>query len=96
MPLLRMLAPAGPATTTTRVNGRAYTGTPGTPIDVPDFDAFALEANGWLTTALHGVGTTAARPLNPFKGMVYLDTTLAVPIKYDGANWRNQSSGASV
>jgi hypothetical protein len=42
------------------VNGRVYSGTPGTAQDVPDFDAAGLAGNGWVRVALSG--PTTARP----------------------------------
>ena len=93
--LTRVLPPdANPITTT--VNGRTYSTTAGTPLDVPDFDALVLRANGWHVSALGGVGTTSIRPAFPNKGARFLDTSLGVEISFDGKNWRNAITGAVV
>jgi hypothetical protein len=88
--------PPGAGKTTTVVNGRAYTATPGTPIAVPDFDAFELEANGWVVTAAGGTGTTAQRPASPAVNTQYHDTTVGAIVKWDGKAWRNVLTGAAV
>jgi hypothetical protein len=95
MPNVRVIPPnSNPITTT--VNGRTYSTTAGTPLDVPDFDALALKANGWHISAMNGVGATTVRPANPTKGMRFADTTLGVEIAFDGKNWRNPITGAVV
>jgi hypothetical protein len=95
MPNIRVLPPdANPITTV--VNGRTYSTTAGTPLDVPDFDALVLKANGWHISAPGGVGATTVRPANPIKGMRFTDTTLGVEITFDGRNWRNAITGAIV
>ncbi len=76
------------------INGRPYSGTPGTTQDVPDFDAAILEANGW--SRAFEVGPTSARPAAPTRGRFFHDTTVAAVIIYDGATWRNAITGASV
>ena len=78
------------------INGRTYTCVAGSIIDVPDFDANVLEANGWITASQGGVGTTAARPINPPKGTMFHDATLGYSVVHDGKVWRNPTSGASV
>jgi hypothetical protein len=92
---MRLLPPAtGNATHT--VCGRTYVGVPGTPQDVPDFDAPVLQANGWQILALGGSGATAARPVNPLKGTTYTDTTVGSEIVWDGKAWRHKVTGAAV
>ena len=95
----RML-PSNTAHTTTVINGRTYTAVAGTTVDVPQWNADELGANGWFDVAglaSVGSGTTAARPTTGLVvGSKYLDTTLAYIVVYDGATWRNPSSGASV
>jgi hypothetical protein len=93
--------PAPRCTTPILAFGRNYIGVLGTPQDVPDQDAAVLGAAGWLILGL--VGTTAQRPLNPlttpaqpFLNQDYYDTTIAVWITWDGANWRNMITGAAV
>lgn len=92
-----MLCPAT-GNKTHKVNGRTYTGVVGTPQVVPDFDAKLLEANGWMSGGqLNGTFTTAARPTTGlFKDMEIMDSTLGYIIIYDGATWRNPSTGAAV
>jgi hypothetical protein len=84
------------------VNGRTYTGAPGTTIDVPDFDAGPLAANGWTKVALSG--PTTARPTTLTTGGQYtagvssqfFDTTLGKLIVFDGAGWRDPATGNAV
>ena len=47
----RLLPPAAGPMQTMTVNGRSYSSTPGNFLDVPDFDAQVLEANGWIFVA---------------------------------------------
>ena len=95
MPIVRVLPPNSSFITTT-VNGRTYSTSGGAPLDVPDFDADVLKANGWHVSALGGVGVTTTRPANPNTGMRFADTTLGVEITFDGKNWRNAITGAVV
>ena len=93
----RMMPPAnGPFTTV--VNGRNYSCAVGATIDVPEFDAAVLGANGWMFAATGGVGSTAARPvlLPSQKGTQYHDSTLGFNITWDGKTWRNPTNGAAV
>jgi hypothetical protein len=41
-------------------------------------------------------GATSARPTNPSVGLKYLDTTLGYVVVFDGANWRNPATAASI
>jgi hypothetical protein len=82
--------------TVTVVNGRTYSCPQGSYLDVPDFDADVLAANGWLAGSTHGTDVTAARPANPKKGATFSDTTLGYNIVFDGKNWRNPVTGAVV
>jgi hypothetical protein len=97
--------PSANAATTMKVNGRTYTcAVGGTPIIVPDFDAFALLANGWLPSTTGGAGTTAQRPTAnpatgtpaPRVGFTYFDTTLGTKIIWNGKNWINHATGAAA
>lgn len=90
-----MHAPAS-GNMTHKVNGRSYTGIPGTPQLIPDFDAMQLEANGWVRAGEGAAGTTAARPTSPVKGETYNDTTVGAMVKWDGKQWRHATTGASV
>lgn len=94
MPNIMMHAPAAGLPQACVVNGRSYTGLAGSPQLVPDFDAIALEANGW-THAGEG-GATSARPATPKKGQTFNDTTVGTTIKWDGKTWRNATTGAAV
>ncbi len=99
MSTIRVHAPADLTASTAiiTVNGRTYTTPVGTPIDVPDFDAFIMLANGWTSIDKSaGVGTTAQRPNPATKGLTYLDTTTGMHIQYDGKTWRNPVTGAAV
>jgi hypothetical protein len=93
MPNVRLIPPPGGATTP--ANGRSYTCAANATLDVPDFDAFVLIANGWLKVA-GSVGATSARPASPFKGQTFHDTTLGYNITWDGKAWRNPATGAAV
>ena len=44
----RMLPPTQTGYQTRTVNGRTYSGSPGSAFDIPDFDADVLSANGWI------------------------------------------------
>lgn len=96
MMLTRVLPPSSTGNASITVNGRTYTTSNGAAIDVPDFDAQVMGANGWKIAAPDGSGTTAERPPKPTNGMRYLDTTLGVVIVFDGKFWRNKITGASV
>jgi hypothetical protein len=58
--LTRLLPPIAVQQQTIVANGRTYSSTPGHVVDVLDFDATVLTANGWLRVAQSG--TTAQRP----------------------------------
>jgi hypothetical protein len=79
------------------VNGRSYAAALGAVISVPDFDAGALESNGWVRTAMHGSGATAGRPTTGlFKGYEYFDSSLGINVIWDGKVWRSHVTGAVV
>ncbi len=96
----RMLGPENIQNQTKVVNGRTYTAAAGQPIDVPDFDANLLQANGWTLVALSG--PTSARPVGTLgvyaatPGTRFFDTTLGKLIVFDGAVWRDPATGNSV
>jgi hypothetical protein len=99
----RMLPPVAISAQTMTINGRQYSGTPGTVLDIPDFDAAVLGANGWAPIAPSG--PTALRP-SPLAGKTppylaapgfeYFDTTLGKLIFFDGATWRDPATGSAV
>lgn len=78
------------------VNGRVYTATLGSSVQVPAQDASIMEANGWTRFGRFS-GTTAQRPTPPYvsRRLMYYDTTLSAMIVWDGATWRS-AAGASV
>jgi hypothetical protein len=91
--------PSATAPTTMVVNGRTYTLAVGaTPLVVPDFDAYVLEANGWLFYGKDGCGATTARPAAnpatgtpaPKVGYEYYDTTLNYIVIFNGSSWVNR------
>jgi len=92
----RLMPPDDGLHGTITVNGRTYTATLGSTIDVPDQDAFVMMANGWITASSSGANTTANRPANPTKGQTFHDTTLGFNIIWTGKAWRNPTSGAAV
>jgi hypothetical protein len=106
MPNYRMLPPAvfagQPVTSqqTLVVNGRTYSGAPGTVVDVQDFDARILGSNGWVEVAASG--TTAQRPtatsapLSAAPSVQFWDTTLSKLIVFDGKTWRDPANGNAV
>ena len=80
--------------------GRTYAASPGMVLDVPDFDAQMLRAQGWSavcfgiwTLVQGGSGPTAQRPANPPVENHYFDTTLGKLVVWDGANWRDPGTG---
>jgi hypothetical protein len=92
---------------TTTVNGRSYSCAVGSTIDVPEFDAPALQARG-LFVRLDTSGPTSQRPAYPPNansdariaaspiGYRMIDTTLGVAICFNGAAWVNVVTGAIV
>ena len=96
MPNIRVLPPNTTGTDTITVNGRTYSATAGGFLDVPDFDAAVMLANGWVRGAGGGSGATAARPVKPPVNTVFMDTSLSLLIVWDGKTWRNKITGAAV
>jgi len=94
----RLFPPTNPALQTRVVNGRTYTGTPGTPVTVPDFDGAQLQTNSWAFISISG--PTSARPTtapglySATPGLEFYDETLGALVKWDGQNWRNPVTGA--
>jgi hypothetical protein len=94
------LLPPETLTNVTVPSGNKYTGTPGTPVDVPETDAAALIGAGW--TAVGSIGPTRpTMPLNVATTLPHLDTK-ADPINPPhvfttdgGKTWRN-SAGAKA
>lgn len=78
MPNVRLIPANGKAATIT-VNNRTYTCAAGATIDVPDFDAYQMTANNWVTLGAT-VGATSARPTKPSPGQTFHDTTLNITV----------------
>jgi len=96
MATMRLMPPSGNFNNPINVNGRIYSCAANATLDVPDFDAAILQANGWTVTAAGGSGVTTARPAKPTINMQFHDTTLGKIVIWDGKNWRDYSSGAAV
>lgn len=99
---IRCYPPGGVATAVTinsPVNGIiGYSATANSFVDAQVVDAPSLNsnANGFLTPALAGSGTTAGRPpAANWKGQFYVDTTLGVFIWSDGTIWRTVAGAAA-
>ncbi len=105
----RMLPPPmmgsnpGNLATPVKAGARNYSASPGSTLDVPDYDVSDLVSAGWI--ALAHVGPTTARPQNTIvdsanpaaPGMTFIDTTLGLFIVCDGMlTWRNPVTGAAV
>jgi hypothetical protein len=75
-----------------------YTATSGGYIDAAgdpaSGDASELTSMGFVLVAQSGA--TSARPVGAKPGTPYVDTTLGYVVIWDGANWRNPATGASV
>ena len=96
MTTTRVLPPNTSGIDTITVNGRTYSASAGGFLDVPDFDAAVMLANGWVRGALGGSGATSARPIKPPFNTVFMDTSLSLLIVWDGKVWRNKITGAAV
>lgn len=96
MATMRLMPPSGNFNNPITVNGRTYTCAAGSTLDVPDFDAAVMQANGWTITASGGSGATSARPAKPTVNLQYHDTTLGKIVIWNGKNWIDFSSGAAV
>jgi len=73
---------------------RPYIPVAGTIVTTLDGDIVQLQPRGWMLVP--AFGTTANRPAtnNLAAGTMYVDTTLSITVIWDGANWRNVTSGA--
>jgi hypothetical protein len=92
-----------PGATPVPKQGRTYSAAPGQVLDVPDFDAAALRAQGWIAVTFGlpariqgGIGPTAQRPSPAWPEAHYFDTTLGKLAVFDGVNWRDPSNGNSI
>jgi hypothetical protein len=103
MPTYRMLASTVVSAQSRTVNGRTYSAVPGQALDIFDADAETLAANGWISVCLSGPTTqrpstnmNGSPPYTAVAGFKFLDTTLGKIIVFDGANFRDPVTGASV
>ena len=106
MPVLhRLMPPTVTGWQTMAANGRTYTCAIGSVLDVPNFDANVLEANGWSFVAISGTSSDRPAPsTNPIgpegaqagPGTKYFDTTLDELIVCDGVTWRSPVDGSAV
>lgn len=92
-----MYGPSDRTKKTIQVNGRSYTYVAGTALSVPEFDAIALEANGWIRQ-VGTSGTTAQRPtgVTLTSGTRYMDTTVGALLIWMNATdgWVHHATGA--
>jgi hypothetical protein len=86
----------GPGATPVVVNGRKYSAVAGSAIDVPDFDAVTLGANGFVRVAVSGPTSARTTGFGLGVGTQFFDTTLNELIVFNGATWRSPVTGASV
>lgn len=103
MATMRLLAPADGNHGTLRLHGHTYTLSLGASLDVPDFAAKVMIANGWISPgAVQGSSATTARPTatpagSPLpRNYAWTDTTVGAVIVWDGLTWRNPATGATV
>jgi len=99
----KLFPSGGPETAALSTSGRTYSGSPGTVLDVSDFDAIPLQAQGWVPVCFGlpalvqgGSGATWARPATPKYGCHFFDTTLGKLVVWDGDAWRDPGSGNSI
>jgi hypothetical protein len=96
----RMLPPINIGAQSRTVNGRRYSAAPGVALDIPDFDATMLSANGWIDCGPSGTATQ--RPTgtlgqyNASAGSKFFDTGLGLTIVSDGISWRDPATGNIV
>lgn len=72
------------------IGSRPAASIPGRIFYATDTNAFYRD-NGasWDFYGPYGSGNTAGRPAATTVGAYYFDTTLNLPVFWDGANWRN-------
>ena len=92
----RLIPPSTAFNNPMTANGHQYSCVAGSTIDVPDFDAAVLLANGWVNAINGSVGTTAQRPTRSLLGTNYLDTTISAVVVWDGKTWRDAITGAAA
>ncbi|MFA6319212.1 MAG: hypothetical protein WC943_17500 [Elusimicrobiota bacterium] len=90
-PMARVIPP--PASSL-MIEGRAYTSKSGAALDVPLEDARVLACNGWLLFG-HS-GALPARPAQPLKGEIFVETPAERVMQFDGVRWRDVHTGAVI
>lgn len=96
-PLTHRIMPSAANVTKTKVNGRTYDPASGAQ-DVPEFDAIALQAAGWMflapsgPTAQRPTVSTGAYPM--VISVKFWDTTLTKMLMWDGKVWRDEGGTA--
>lgn len=92
----RVFPPTSGSTSIT-VHSRTTTAAGSPYVDAPDHDAMVMTANGWMQVPPGGqVGATAQRPVNTYRGLLYLDLTLGKIVIHDGKVWRDPATGSAV
>lgn len=78
------------------IDGRNYTCNQGSSIQVPDFDAKVMFANGW--GIIRYIPNGSARPINPEQWVIWFDANSAIQstIWWNGTHWVRPSSGGLV
>jgi len=97
----RLMPPISGANNPFTFQGRVYSCSVGSTIDVQEggglfLDAQTLISVGWVPCSTSGVGTTAQRPPSQAAGATFIDATLSKLIEFDGKTWRDCVSGAAV
>ncbi len=95
----RMFPPNAVREQTRTVNGRTYSGTPGSVLSVPEQDGQILQANGWTSIAPSGPASPAGRQdrhLRRPPRAQFFDETLGKLIVFDGQTWRDPLNGNAV
>jgi hypothetical protein len=75
---------------------RPYRAVAGTIVQALPDDAVELAPRGWLQ--LPTFGTTAQRPAGPTlnPGALHVDSTVSKTVVWDGANWRDVTTGSTA
>jgi hypothetical protein len=75
---------------------RVYNAVAGTIVQVLDADVVQLAPRGWIQ--LPTFGTTAQRPASPTlsAGAMHVDSTVSKTVVWDGANWRDVTTGSTA
>ena len=96
MNLVRLVTPAT-GNRTMSCEDRVYSAEIGVANFIPDFDAPALIANGWLPCQADEntlAGPSGERPEAPYLGQLFTDTTVGTSMVFDGQRWRDAATHA--